>query len=177
MDPGDAIGSARVGDLAVGLTAVTYDVNHLEGAPPAGIPVARFGDPAHEPDWRRIAAQITAAKLAGGDLVWSTDAADGALRTLAVTSDLVIGVRAGSRPGLVAFDHDPDGTLVRIASPTTIDPGRLAANAALAAVPVVVVLLLLGRALAGRVGPVRIGQPAPRDPLEEGLDERDGSDR
>jgi poly-gamma-glutamate synthesis protein (capsule biosynthesis protein) len=69
VDPGDAIGGARVGDLAVGFTALTYDVNHLVGAPPAGIPVARFGDPSHEPDWARIAAQITAAKLAGGDLV------------------------------------------------------------------------------------------------------------
>jgi poly-gamma-glutamate synthesis protein (capsule biosynthesis protein) len=69
VDPGDAISGVRVGDLAVGLTAITYDVNHLVGAPPAGIPVARFGDPAHEPDWRRIAAQITAAKRAGGDLV------------------------------------------------------------------------------------------------------------
>jgi poly-gamma-glutamate synthesis protein (capsule biosynthesis protein) len=68
-DPGDQIGGVRASDLAIGLTAVTYDVNHLEGAPPAGIPVARFGDPAHEPDWRRIAAQITAAKLAGKDLV------------------------------------------------------------------------------------------------------------
>jgi poly-gamma-glutamate synthesis protein (capsule biosynthesis protein) len=69
VDPGDAIGGARVGDLAVGFTALTYDVNHLVGAPPAGIPVARFGDPSHEPDWARIAAQITAAKLAGEDLV------------------------------------------------------------------------------------------------------------
>lgn len=69
VDPGDAIGGARAGELAVGLTALTYDVNHLEGAPPAGIPVARFGDPTREPDWRRIAAQITAAKLAGSDLV------------------------------------------------------------------------------------------------------------
>ena len=69
VDPGDAHGGVRVSDLAIGLTAVTYGVNHLEGAPPAGIPVARFGDPAHEPDWRRIAAQITAARLAGKDLV------------------------------------------------------------------------------------------------------------
>jgi poly-gamma-glutamate capsule biosynthesis protein CapA/YwtB (metallophosphatase superfamily) len=69
VDPGDAISGARVGDLAVGLTALTYDINHLEGTAPAGIPVARFGDPAHEPDWPRIAAQITATKRAGADLV------------------------------------------------------------------------------------------------------------
>ena len=93
-----------MGDLAVGLTAVTYDVNHLDGAPPAGIPVARFGDPAHEPDWRRIAAQITAAKLAGGDLVillahWGFEyefwpaakQRDHALRLIELGVDVIIG--------------------------------------------------------------------------------------
>jgi len=56
-------------DLSIGLTAMTYGVNHLEGAPPAGVPVERLGDPAHEPDWARLAALIDAARRAGPDLV------------------------------------------------------------------------------------------------------------
>jgi outer membrane protein assembly factor BamB len=114
----------------------------------------------------------------GGDLIWSADAADGVLRSLAVLGDRVVGVRAGDRPGLVAFEHDADGSLVRIASPTTVDPGRLAMNAAIAAVPIAVALLLLGRLLVGRLGPARVGQPMPRDPIEDRLaDDGGGQDR
>jgi poly-gamma-glutamate capsule biosynthesis protein CapA/YwtB (metallophosphatase superfamily) len=65
----DAVTGVRVGDLAVGVTAVTFGVNHLTGAPPAGVPVDRFGDEAHPPDWPRLEAQIDAARRAGPDLV------------------------------------------------------------------------------------------------------------
>jgi len=66
---GDAIASLHAGDLSIGLLGITYGINHLDGAPPAGIPVARFGDPGHEPDWATIARLIDAARRAGPDLV------------------------------------------------------------------------------------------------------------
>lgn len=66
---GDEVAGVRVGDLAVGIAAMTYGINHLEGPPPAGVPVHRLGEPDHEPDWQRIAGLINAARRAGPDLV------------------------------------------------------------------------------------------------------------
>jgi poly-gamma-glutamate capsule biosynthesis protein CapA/YwtB (metallophosphatase superfamily) len=65
----DAVTGVRVGDLSVGVTAVTFGINHLTGAPPAGVPVERFGDEAHLPNWPRMQAQIDAARRVGPDLV------------------------------------------------------------------------------------------------------------
>jgi hypothetical protein len=66
---GDELAAAAAGDLAVGALGLTYGINHLEGPSPAGIPVERFGDPAHEPDWTRLAALVAAARARGPDLV------------------------------------------------------------------------------------------------------------
>jgi outer membrane protein assembly factor BamB len=118
-----------------------------------------------------VDGRLFALDLVEGDLLSSLDAADGVLRSLVVGNDRVIAVRSGSEPGLVAFAHDPDGSLVRIASPTIVDPARLAANAALAIVPIVVVLLVLGRWLARRSGPPPLGGTRPRDPIEDALAE------
>lgn len=119
--------------------------------------------------------ELLALDLGTGDLVFRSDVADGVLRTLAVAGDRVIGVRAGSRPGLVAFETDPGGELVRIGSPTIADAGTLATNAAIALIPLVVVLLGLGRLLAARMGPAKFTQSAPHDPIEDGDEPGDGS--
>jgi poly-gamma-glutamate synthesis protein (capsule biosynthesis protein) len=68
-DGGDESSAVQVGDLSIGLLALTYDVNHLVGVPPDGILVERFGDAGHEPDWTRLAARIDEARRAGPDLV------------------------------------------------------------------------------------------------------------
>jgi hypothetical protein len=100
-----------------------------------------------------------------------TDVADGLVRSLAIAGDVVIGVRSGTVPGLVALGHDPDGPVFRTTSPTVFDPGTFATNAALAAVPLVIVLLVLGRWLARRSGPSIVSGSTPRDPIEDALEE------
>ena len=77
----------------------------------------------------------------------------GLLRTLALTSDIVVGVRGGLDPGLVGFSHDPDGTLVSIVSPTELDLPKLLGNFLAAAVPLALLLFLVGRWLKPRMGP------------------------
>lgn len=90
----------------------------------------------------------------GGDLVWrGNSGAAGTLRSLAVAGDLVVAVRGGSDPGLVAFGHDAAGALIRVVTPTTLAIGRLLASFTLAAVPLIAVFILLGRSLAARMGP------------------------
>lgn len=118
--------------------------------------------------------ELLALDLGAGDLVFRSDTTDGVLRTLAVSGDRVIGVRAGTRPGLVAFEPDPGGELVRIGSPTIVDAGALATNAAIALIPLVVVLLVLGRLLAARMGPATLVPKAPHDPIEDGDEPEEG---
>lgn len=114
-----------------------------------------------------VSGELLALDLGTGDLVFRSDTADGVLRTLAVSDERVIGVRAGSRPGLVAFEADPGGELVRIGSPTIADAGTLATNAAIALIPLVGVLLVFGRLLAARMGPATLAPSAAHDPIED----------
>jgi outer membrane protein assembly factor BamB len=107
-----------------------------------------------------------------GELVWRSPPEDGLLRNPLVTSDLIVLVRGGARPGLLAFAHDDAGSLVRIASPTTVDPLRLLGGFVAAAVPLAAILLLAGRWLARRAGPAFAGarDPSPDDAWERSED-------
>lgn len=67
MQASEAIATATIDGVRVGVTAVTYGLNHPGTAP--GVPVERFGDPAHEPDWPRLADLIAAARARGPELV------------------------------------------------------------------------------------------------------------
>jgi poly-gamma-glutamate synthesis protein (capsule biosynthesis protein) len=67
--PTDGVTSLAVSGVKIGVAAVTYDINHLSGAPPAGVPVTRLGSPQHTPDWARLKALIDSARAAGPDLV------------------------------------------------------------------------------------------------------------
>ena len=116
--------------------------------------------------------ELLAVETGGGDLVWSGSAVAGVLRSLAVAGDLVIGVRAGTTPGLVAFTTDPSGTLVREVTPTRFDAGALLGSFALAAIPLAAAALLLGTALRRRMGPPTLadgGDEEPFDPIEDTL--------
>jgi outer membrane protein assembly factor BamB len=77
----------------------------------------------------------------------------GYLGAMAVTSDLVVTVKGGHHPGLVAFEHDPDGALLAEPSPTVLVAGTMVANFAITAVPMLVIFVLVGRWLLGRLGP------------------------
>jgi hypothetical protein len=100
----DAITAITVAGARIGVTAVTFGINHLAGAPPDGIPIHRFGDPGHRPDWARLAGLLAAARAAGPDLVvliahWGyeyeywPDAAQraDALRLIELGADLIVG--------------------------------------------------------------------------------------
>jgi len=69
--PDDAVAALELQGQRLAITAITYGINHgsATGAPPAGVPIARLGDPGHEPDWPRLTAQIAAARARGPDLV------------------------------------------------------------------------------------------------------------
>jgi outer membrane protein assembly factor BamB len=108
-----------------------------------------------------------------GELVWRSPPQGGLLRNPLVTSDLVVLVRGGVRPGLVAFSHDAAGSLVRLASPTTVDPVRLLGGFVAAAAPLAAILLLVGRWLAERAGPAFAGA---QDPSAEDAWEREEGD-
>jgi hypothetical protein len=115
---------------------------------------------------------LAAIDTASGHLIWRGDEAGGALRGLLATPDLVIGVRAGSGGGLVAFEADPDGTLLDEPSPTQFDLGLLLAGFLLAAVPIAVLVLLFGRVLGSRSNAAPMGvatamDDGPADATEE----------
>ena len=99
------------------------------------------------------AGRLVAIDLESGLLVWQSEEGSGLLRNLALTPDTVVGVRGGLDPGLVAFSHDPDGTLVSVVSPTELDLPKLLGNFFAAAVPLVLLLFLAGRWLGPRMGP------------------------
>ena len=113
--------------------------------------------------------ELFALELGTGDLVWQADLADGLVRTLAVTSDLLVAVRSGSAPGLVGLEHDPEAPLTRIVTPTAFDPGAQARSFAMAAIPLIAIALVLGRVLSRRLGPAELGAERAIDPIEDAL--------
>ena len=93
----------------------------------------------------------------------------GHIGALAVTPTLIVGVKGGHRPGLVAFEHDDGAALLDEPSPTVLAPGVMVANFAIAALPMLAVLWLAGRWLTRRIGPAFVDddrEPAagPADP-------------
>ena len=97
--------------------------------------------------------RLVAIDLDSGLLVWQSEEGSGPLRSLALTPDIVVGVRGGLDPGLVGFSHDPDGTLVSLVSPTELNLPKLLGNFLAAAVPLALLLFLAGRWLKPRMGP------------------------
>jgi outer membrane protein assembly factor BamB len=97
--------------------------------------------------------RLAALDVGTGELIWQNIPSFDLLRDPLVTTDLLVAVRGGAHPGLVAFAHDPGGTLVRVASPTTARPARLFGMFALVAVPLGALLLFAGRWLTARAGP------------------------
>jgi outer membrane protein assembly factor BamB len=100
-----------------------------------------------------VAGRLVALDMGSGDLVWQGVTGEGVLRGLTPTSDVVVGVRGGADPGLVAFADDPEGSLVSLVSPTTIDLPQLLLAFFVAAVPIALLLSVGGRALRVRMGP------------------------
>lgn len=106
------------------------------------------------------------------DLVARTAATgpQGHLGALAVTPTVIVAVKGGHRPGLVAFDHDDGTALVSQPSPTVLDPGTMIANFAVAALPVLLLLALAGRWLRRRIGPAFADEEEPGGVVDAGID-------
>lgn len=100
-----------------------------------------------------VGGDLAAIGLDDGRLVWRRGQPGAVLRNPTPAGDLLVGVTGGRHAGLVAFEHDPDGRLVSIVSPTEPDPSVLLLNYLAAAVPLALALILMGRWLRGRMGP------------------------
>jgi eukaryotic-like serine/threonine-protein kinase len=88
--------------------------------------------------------RLIAIDVASGHLVWESDASPGLVGTIALASDAVIAVKGGREAGLIAFEHDPEGALIDVPSPTQLDTGTTLTRWALAAVIVFVVAFVPG---------------------------------
>ena len=119
------------------------------------------------------AGRLAAIDLESGLLVWQAEEGNGPLRSLALTSDIVVGVRGGLDPGLVGFSHDPEGALVSLVSPTELNLPKLLGNFLAAAVPLALLLFLAGRWLKPRMGPAFLDDDeddADLVPVDEGIE-------
>ncbi|HWO71753.1 MAG TPA: PQQ-binding-like beta-propeller repeat protein [Actinomycetota bacterium] len=97
--------------------------------------------------------RLVALDAAQGDLVWESDPAPGLVGALAVAPGLVVAVKGGDGGRLAAYEHDPEGTLVRVPSPTTLDPGRQLLLALASVALVAAAVVVPGRLAARRMGP------------------------
>jgi hypothetical protein len=64
----------------------------------------------------------------------------------------IVAVKGGRRAGLVAFEHDPGGTLVDLPSPTDLDAASTLARVGLAAALALAIVLVPGLIAARRFG-------------------------
>jgi len=90
-------------------------------------------------DGRLVAVDVTS-----GHLVWESAPSAGLVGTIALSSDAVIAVKGGRDAGLIAFEHDPQGALVDVPSPTQLEGGTTLTRWAVAAVIVFAVAFLPG---------------------------------
>lgn len=97
--------------------------------------------------------RLAAFDATSGDLVYESGMAPGPIGPLALSHEVLVAPTGGSQAALVAYEHDPEGVLVRVASPTIPVPPRLVGWFALAAAIVGVAVLVPFRLLAPRFGP------------------------
>jgi outer membrane protein assembly factor BamB len=115
-------------------------------------------------------------ELSSGDLVWQGAVVAGPFRDLAVAGDTIVGIAGGADAGVVGLAHDPAGTLVRVVTPTKLDPARVGLSWVIAAVPFVAIVVLLGRFLVRGLGPAPLpvsGEEDIEDPWEAGVHAED----
>jgi hypothetical protein len=71
----------------------------------------------------------------------------------ALTPDLIVAARTGPSAGVVGLAAEPNGVLVHEQSPTIVAPAQLGLAWAIAAIPLVLILVGAGRFLDRRLGP------------------------
>lgn len=117
---------------------------------------------------------MVAIDVETGHLVWRASVAPGLIGSFAISSDAVIAVKGGRNAGLIAFEHDPDGTLLNEPSPTQFEAGTSLSRWVIAAILVFGVALGLGLLLGRRFG----GSPevADEDDADAELEDEDDDD-
>ena len=111
---------------------------------------------------------VVALDSTTGELVWRSSFGRGLLRDATPAGETIVLVRGGAHAGLVAIVHDATGALVRVASPTKPNAGRIIGGAVGAAIPLTVLLFLAGRWLIVRAGPAfpEDGSREPGEPTD-----------
>ena len=155
----DASGQAYRFDLRTGARVWDFALNERVFRTSPAVTAAQVFVPTS-------AGRLVALDAATGELVWQLPPSGDMLRDGLLTSGSLVLVRGGSHPGLVAFSHDPSGTLVRVASPTTVNLSLLLGGFVLAAVPLGVALVLGGRWLVARAGAPFPDPSDPDDPID-----------
>jgi hypothetical protein len=84
--------------------------------------------------------------------VWQSAASPGLIGTIALSPEAVVAVKGGAEGGLIAFEHDPNGRLVDVPSPTELDGGTTLARIGAAAAIALAILLVPGMLLRRRFG-------------------------
>ncbi len=100
--------------------------------------------------------RLVAVDAETGHLVWSGRGGPGLVGTIAVGADVVVAVRGGRDAGLVAYEADPEGALVDVASPTELDTGVTLPRIAIGAAIALAVILIPGVLYRRRFGPVSL---------------------
>lgn len=85
--------------------------------------------------------RLVAIDAGSGRLVWQSEATQGLVGAIAVSSETIVAVKGGRDAGLVAYEHDPDAALVDVPSPTRLAAGTTVVRFGIAALIVLVVVL------------------------------------
>ena len=117
---------------------------------------------------------LVAIDAASGHLVWQSETTPGLVGTIALGPDVVVAVKGGKEAGLIAFEPDPQGTLVDLPSPTELDAGTTFSRYAVAAAVVLVGVLVPGMLLRRRLGPADLSGGIDRDDVGETEEEDEG---
>ncbi len=107
--------------------------------------------------------RLVGVDLSSGHLVWESPSSPGLVGPIALSSTAVVAARGGDRAGLIAFAHDPDGTLLDVPSPSVLDSGKTLGNYALALVLMSLVVFVPFRVLRSRIGPAFAGDDGQDD--------------
>jgi outer membrane protein assembly factor BamB len=102
-----------------------------------------------------------------GHLVWESEATPGLVGTIALSEDVVVAVKGGRDAGLIAFEHDPRGSVVDVPSPTELDPAATFARVGVAAAIALAVVLVPGILARRRFGDALPAEGGDEDPSED----------
>jgi outer membrane protein assembly factor BamB len=114
--------------------------------------------------------RLVALDRDSGHLIWQSAATQGLIGSIAISPDVIVAVKGGRDAGLIAFERDPDGTLVDVPSPTELDLGTLLVRAGSAAVVVLIVVLVPGTLARRRFGDAFASEGPAEEELDDELD-------